>query len=762
MKTKKLLKKCLSITTAVCMILTSVSSAFTDVSPDHWAYDSIEKMVKNNVLAGYQDGTFKPEGNITRAEFATVLVKTLAIENANTAIEFKDVEGFHWAESFIDLANPFLTGYVLNGEYYFKPDEPALREDAAVALVRAKGLINNNVDISILDEFTDKDEISENLKKYIAIAVESGLMNGYPNGTFNPQGHLTRAEVAALFSNLIKKFEEEYEKIAIGDLAENKLPTFKLDESDMTIDLGKNFEKYEFTITGRENAYWYSAAAKRTPVGEVVRDGKIFVSEILDYSWDDSPGISIREKDNEDKGIAKVKLPRYTVNVMKSTGETESHKFIPLQEANFVLKLDRDKEAFSGIISATNIDKKDIKIIEEKVGKNLIYLTLQFEMPHNNVKIKLDIDTIDKIPEISENILPNFLFDDEQLSLKLGEDWEKYQVSYGNTGPGIWYTPILGTVSGSQMPIREDTKIYLEDIPCLYDADYLYVRDKDNLKLGYASFEIPKYQLRVSCSEATISYDRTITPLSDVSVRINFDDGYTFNGWREMTNIDKGDISVQQVSENEIILKFKMPFKDVKIEIDAIATSSPINKYGVVTDQYELSDKKVFEIVTPGVGMAGKGNFKADNDRDYNVENDECFVDYKAHISELKEINWLINLEKFADLRDYEGVSKCLNSSSETKLLIDPSNAVKNNFKLAAVSEYNKLKFNDGNVEVSFGTIRIDEKSLVFDLRNNKTQQVNVKFLMNEFSNGEVFFVIPFANSEANANFEANVLVMLD
>lgn len=191
--------------------MTSVAGAFTDLTSSHWAYDAIEEMVDNGVMAGYPDGTFKPEKLVTRAEYATILVRTLKIEKVTNAIEFEDVEGIHWAEEFIDLANPFLTGYVSNGKYYFKPEEIALREDAAVAIVKAKGLTNEEADMDILNQFRDKKEISENLAKYVAIAVTNGLMNGYPDGTFKPQQSLTRAEVSALFNNLYE-YEDELEK----------------------------------------------------------------------------------------------------------------------------------------------------------------------------------------------------------------------------------------------------------------------------------------------------------------------------------------------------------------------------------------------------------------------------------------------------------------------------------------------------------------------------------------------------------------------
>jgi len=161
----KLFKRVLSLTTVFCLLFTSVAGAFSDLSSNHWAYNVINEMVDKGCLSGYPDGTFKPQKEVTRAEFATILVRTLKIEENNEIVDFKDIEGIHWAEEYIDFASPFLTGYISNGEYYFKPDEPALREDAAVAIVRAKGLTSENVDTNILNKFSDKNSISENAEQ---------------------------------------------------------------------------------------------------------------------------------------------------------------------------------------------------------------------------------------------------------------------------------------------------------------------------------------------------------------------------------------------------------------------------------------------------------------------------------------------------------------------------------------------------------------------------------------------------------------------
>jgi len=200
------------------------ASNFSDLSQEHWAYEAVNKMVELNIVNGYPDGTFKPQGKITRAEFAKILVLSLGLEEKSN-VEFTDVKSDYWGYDYIKIASNYLTGYNNNGKLIFLPDMQAVREDMAVAIVIAQNLQNATYDLETLDRFTDKNEISKDLQKYIAIAVENGLMKGNADGTFNPQGELTRAEASQLILNTL----EVKEKIAINELEKGKYK--KIDNS---------------------------------------------------------------------------------------------------------------------------------------------------------------------------------------------------------------------------------------------------------------------------------------------------------------------------------------------------------------------------------------------------------------------------------------------------------------------------------------------------------------------------------------------------
>lgn len=176
--------------------------SFSDISQTHWGYQYIAEMVNKKILDGYPDGKFRPENTISRAEFATIIIKAAGLEAKKVnSSSFSDIKITDWYSPFVETAKDYLTGYrAANGDYIYNPTAPALREDIAVAVVKLKGydkakLANRSI---IQAMFRDYESISENAKDYVAIAVENGLVSGYEDETFRAQATITRAEAAAL------------------------------------------------------------------------------------------------------------------------------------------------------------------------------------------------------------------------------------------------------------------------------------------------------------------------------------------------------------------------------------------------------------------------------------------------------------------------------------------------------------------------------------------------------------------------------------
>jgi hypothetical protein len=175
--------------------------SFTDLPQSHWAYSYIANMVQKKVLEGYVDNKFRAENTVTRAEFATIIVRASGIKPAKVNYaSFSDVPTSNWASPFVESVKDYMTGYRLaNGQYNFNPDTPATREDITVAIVKLKGYDTRLANRAAVEPmFKDFESVSESAKDYVAIAVKEGLVSGYPDETFRGQATITRAEASAL------------------------------------------------------------------------------------------------------------------------------------------------------------------------------------------------------------------------------------------------------------------------------------------------------------------------------------------------------------------------------------------------------------------------------------------------------------------------------------------------------------------------------------------------------------------------------------
>ncbi len=188
---------------------------FIDVTVDDWFYEAVMKMTKYGIINGYADGTFKPNKIVSREEFATMMVRALKLEITDSESSFNDVKDNYWASKFIEAAKPYLTGFVKNGEYTFKPKADSLREDMAVALVKALDKDEDEDNLKLLYEYEDADEISENLRMKMATAIKEKLIRGYEvdgKKYIKPQATLTRAEAAKLLLTVVKKENIEFDE----------------------------------------------------------------------------------------------------------------------------------------------------------------------------------------------------------------------------------------------------------------------------------------------------------------------------------------------------------------------------------------------------------------------------------------------------------------------------------------------------------------------------------------------------------------------
>ena len=168
----------------------------TDIA-GHWAENDIKQLVALGAITGYTDGSFKPDNSITRAEFATVLVKAFNLASQSGKV-FTDTDK-HWAKDFIATAASYgiIKGY---DAVTFGPDDFINREQMAVMIVRAAKLDT----VSEGTFYSDAASISAWAKDAVATTVKAGIFNGYSDNTFKPLDDATRAEAVTVIVKALK------------------------------------------------------------------------------------------------------------------------------------------------------------------------------------------------------------------------------------------------------------------------------------------------------------------------------------------------------------------------------------------------------------------------------------------------------------------------------------------------------------------------------------------------------------------------------
>nr|WP_317333459.1 S-layer homology domain-containing protein [uncultured Romboutsia sp.] len=177
---------------------THTTKSLSDIK-GHWAESAIIDFVSKGYICGYSDSTFKPNNNITRAEFVTIVNNYFGLTKSSGKV-YSDTKN-HWAKSAIDIA---VTNGVCKGvsATEFKPNDAITREQVAVMLSNYKKLTDTNHEE--IYKFKDKDKISSWAKDSVEGVVERSYMRGYSDSTFKPKNNITRAEAVSTLSRVHK------------------------------------------------------------------------------------------------------------------------------------------------------------------------------------------------------------------------------------------------------------------------------------------------------------------------------------------------------------------------------------------------------------------------------------------------------------------------------------------------------------------------------------------------------------------------------
>ena len=170
---------------------------------NHWARDEIQLMVLLGLLKGYPDGTFRPDKDITKAEFGALLTRAIQlydqVDTNQQPVKMHDVKKTDWFYSYVqvlekrgNISDKIYPKFILN------PNKPISREEAAFWLAReVEGSKDPDLPFKDVEKIIFKEEVSK--------VTKAQLIKGFPDGTFGPFKKTTRAQAASIVLRLLRQ-----------------------------------------------------------------------------------------------------------------------------------------------------------------------------------------------------------------------------------------------------------------------------------------------------------------------------------------------------------------------------------------------------------------------------------------------------------------------------------------------------------------------------------------------------------------------------
>jgi len=183
-------------TTSAYLITISNTQPFTDLSANHWASDPVQYLLSQQVISGYADGTFRPDGNVTRAQFAKILVGAMgwALQTPQTPT-FNDAGTDFWAYSYIEtaVAHGVISGY---DDGSFRPYKDVTRAQVAKMVVVSREWVMDTPDYGTFTDVSPTDWSFD----FVETVNAAQVMSGYADNTFRPDAPATRAQIAKILT----------------------------------------------------------------------------------------------------------------------------------------------------------------------------------------------------------------------------------------------------------------------------------------------------------------------------------------------------------------------------------------------------------------------------------------------------------------------------------------------------------------------------------------------------------------------------------
>lgn len=206
----------------------NLTNKFGDMQ-NHWSVEWVANLEGLGIISGYGDGTFRPNANITVAEFTALVLKAKGVSIPKTQ---------PWYEGIIYAAMD--EKIILRGEFNNYDKQLISRGEMARMVVRAMG----ESPASGSTKFKDDSKMPSTIKGFVKTATEYGIINGYPDGTFRHDGNATRAEASTIIAKMIQNAGGKPQQPVVKD--EIPEPVFGQYSTEYVTSLGiKNYQDYD-------------------------------------------------------------------------------------------------------------------------------------------------------------------------------------------------------------------------------------------------------------------------------------------------------------------------------------------------------------------------------------------------------------------------------------------------------------------------------------------------------------------------------------
>ncbi|WP_442601707.1 S-layer homology domain-containing protein [Paenibacillus sp. KN14-4R] len=396
---------------------------FNDMKDAEWAATYIGKMKSKNVLAGFEDGSFRPNQPVTRVQAIVTAVRLMGLDNEakakslDTKLHFKDAavidNQFKWAKGYILVA--LEKGLFDATEENMQPDKPASRVWVSSLLVKSLGFQAEALQkMTTIPDFTDANQIPAGALGYINVAVDHDIISGYPNGTFKPNNNVTRAEMAVLLdrtndgllenSGAIKVSGKitaiQFNTDATNQSANGQITIKTFNGDTLTYMIASNLlvqyhQKFvhadqlivndTVNLTVKDNTVNEAALFNKEDVKETVSGISEFDAKI-EYGKHSEYKLKYKNKGNK----VEAQIENQTENGKEKVKDAQAVKTVEnlLQKAALSDKMSKE-EVTNKILAALNVDKNKVQELELKIkfanGKEL-KIEIDHEKEHGNHK----------------------------------------------------------------------------------------------------------------------------------------------------------------------------------------------------------------------------------------------------------------------------------------------------------------------------------------------------------------------------------------